>query len=289
MVLKLNLLLRIAIGSFVLSLGAIDSTKAQNSPEITPSQTPSITIANRSDIIFFGDTENFDSTVLVIPLFDTRYLGGNPPNITSGGSPPSYPIPAPTPPGTQLTSVLVCLPQQPANKVRPEDPSPCLTLARLASLPSSGIQSGKCEIKMVPIDISVLKRITIQSNEKEIQGNSIDISLAFDTTTQSLLGIKSSQSKFWQYLRPSPNVGDICSIPWPPNWKFPPPPPPPPTPPPPCTPSNPCTTPPPCTGSNSCERAPEPTTIFGMGIGILGLGYAYKKNKKIIELCRYKK
>jgi hypothetical protein len=286
MVLKLNLLLKITIGSFVLNLGAIDSAKAQNSPQTTPRPTPTTTIADRSDIIFLGDTENFDSTVLVIPLFSRTNFIPSPSIIPDslGGSPPNYPIPKPTTPGAQLTPVLICLQQQslPKIPVRPEERSPCFKLATLASLPSSGIQSGKCEMKWVPINISALKRITIQSNDKEIQGTSIDISLAFDSTTQNLLGIKSTQPKSWQYLRPSPNVGNICQIPWPPDWKFLPP-----LSPPPCTSSTPCT-PPPCTDSNSCERAPEPITIFGMGIGIFGLGVAYKKKKKAVKIDRSK-
>ncbi|NJK76660.1 MAG: PEP-CTERM sorting domain-containing protein [Richelia sp. CSU_2_1] len=283
MVLKLNLLLRITIGSFVLIVGAIDPAKAQNSPQTTPSPTPTTTSVDRSDIIFFGDTENFDSTVLVTPLFNrTNFLPS--PSITPdslGESLPNYPIPAPTPPGTQLTPVLVCRHQPPPKTpVRPEPPSPCFKLATLAGLPSSGIQSGQCEMKLVPINISALRQFTIQSNDKEIKGTSIDISLAFDSATQNLLGIKSSQSKSWQYLRPSPNVGNICQIPWPPDWRFRPPPPP-------CTSLTPCT-PPPCTDSISCERAPEPITIFGMGIGICGLGVAYKKKKKILDKARYK-
>ena len=246
---------------------AIDVSQAQwNVPDRNP---------NPTDIIFIGDTDKFDNKVLIIRLFDPINLpnyypqpGGNS-SSHPPATPPSYPL------GIQQAQVLVCHAQVtlPVNRLIPSTPSPCSTIVTLASLP----RSANCEMQSVIINISALKATTSQSNEKLIESTPINISSIFDSATQEKLGIKSSQSKSWKSFWPSPNVGNICKIPWPPIW------PPPPTP----TPSpKPTSTPSPSPTSPSTP-VPEPNTNFGMGIGIFGLGWLYNKKKRALKSSKF--
>jgi PEP-CTERM motif len=247
--LKLKPLLRIAIATFVLSFLAIDSTKAQltGDPPTSPTSLPTNIDNPRSQTVILTNTANFDDQVLIIQFYES----GEPASIPPGSTPPpSYP------PGIRLIPVLVC--SNPAKNTRqPLIPSPCPILEKIADFAESGVASGKCEMKWVPLNISALRAITTQPyDEKLIEPIPINISSIFDSATQKLLGIK-SQSDPWGSWKPSPALQNQCSTPWPPIIK------PTPTPPP-----SPPTTP-----------VPEPSTILGFGIGLFCLGWHYKKHK----------
>jgi PEP-CTERM motif len=248
--LKLKPLLRIAIATFILSFLAIDSTKAQfgGDPPTSPTSLPTNIDNPRSQTVILTNTGNFDDQVLIIQ-FDER---SEPASIPPGSTPlPSYP------PGIRLTSVLFCS-NPPKNKQPwPVNPSPCTILTKIADFAESGVASGKCEMKLVPVNITALRAVTTQPyDEKLIEPTRINISSIFDSATQKLLGIK-SQLDPWGSWKPSPALQNQCSTPWPPIIK--------PTP----TPSpSPPTTP-----------VPEPSTILGFGIGLFCLGWHYKKHK----------
>jgi PEP-CTERM motif len=251
--LKLKPLLRIAIATFVLSFLAIDSTKAQltGDPPTSPTSLPTNIDNPRSQTVILTNTQNFDDQILIIQFLNEPDTYPQP-IPTPGSTPPSS-----YPPGVKLYSVLVCS-NPPKNKQPwPVNPSPCTILTKIADFAESGVASGKCEIKWVPLNITALKAVTTQPyDEKLIEPTRINISSIFDSATQKLLGIK-SQLDPWGSWKPSPALQNQCSTPWPPIIK--------PTP----TPSpSPPTTP-----------VPEPSTILGFGIGLFCLGWHYKKHK----------
>jgi hypothetical protein len=261
-------LIKTTITTFVLIVMVVDVSQAQwNVPRDVPDRNQ-----NQNDIIFLGDTDKFDNRVLIIRLSEATNLPNYYPQPQPGENLPSYP------PGNQVTQVLVCQVQKSNQQVVRLDPSPCSTIDTLARLPAS----SNCEMQSVSINISDLKASISQSNEKLIESTPINISSIFNSATQEKLRIKSSQSQSWKSFWPSPNVGNICKIPWPPIW----PPPATPTPPSPPTPSPPATPSPSPTSPST--PVPEPNTNLGIAIGIFGLAWLYNKKKRALKSSKLK-